>query len=201
MLQILSDLVKEGALGRLEIVNVEARPEVAASWGVRSVPWLRVGVFELTGLRGVDEVRRLIEHAASPTGMADHLHGLLRDGELAQVLATVRREPACLVDLLPIVVNPESSVNVRLGAGAVFEEFAGQPAMQKLVGQLGGLTTNADARVRADACHYLSLAGAAEGRRFLVPRLRDDDAVVREIAEDSLNALEAAAGMENPAAL
>jgi hypothetical protein len=189
MLQILGDLVKQGVLGRLEIVNLESRPELAQSWGVRSVPWLHIGAFELTGLRSREEIMRLIDRVASPTGVADHFHDLLRDGELALVLEMVRRQPARLADLLPIVANPEASINVRIGAGVVFEEFSGQPPMKVLAAGLGELAEHADARVRADACHYLGMTGSADARPWLAARLDDADDNVREIAAESLEAL------------
>lgn len=189
MLQILSELVKEGVLGRLEVVNLEVRPEAAREWGVRSVPWLRIGAFELTGQRGRAEIVQLIERTSSPSGMADHFHDLLRGGELAQVLATVRRQPAALADLLPIVANPEASINVRIGAGVAFEEFSGKPEMLALVDKLGTLAGHEDARVRADACHYLGLTKSDAAKPYLAARLQDDDAEVREIAEESLAAL------------
>jgi HEAT repeat protein len=77
-------------------------------------------------------------------------------------------------------------MNVRFGAGAVFEHFAGRPALQDLVARLGDLAGHADARVRADACHYLGLSGSALARPYLEPRLTDSSAEVREIAADSL---------------
>ncbi len=191
MLQILADMIKRGVLGRLEIVNLEARPDAALEWGVHTVPWLRVGGLVLTGQRSQAEITRLIERAVSPTGMADYFHDLLRDGELALVLAMVERHPDSLAALLPIVANPEASINVRIGAGAVFEELDGQPPMRALVAPLAELTGHTDARVRADACHYLAMTGAAEARVYLTGRLRDDDSEVREIAAESLEKLNA----------
>jgi HEAT repeat protein len=78
---------------------------------------------------------------------------------------------------------------VRIGAGAVLESFAGQPALADLVDRLGELSAHADARVRADACHYLGLAGSHRARAWLEARLRDDDAEVRDIAAESLDLL------------
>ena len=91
--------------------------------------------------------------------------------------------------LLPIVGNPAASINVRIGAGVVFEKFAGQSAMAALVDRLGALARHEDARVRADACHYLSLTGAPEARGYLERCQQDDDGTVREIAAESLQAL------------
>jgi HEAT repeat protein len=55
--------------------------------------------------------------------------------------------------------------------------------------ELGALTRHADARVRADACHLLSLTHAAEARPWLQACLQDADAEVREIAAESLQTL------------
>ena len=41
VLASLCELVKRGAIGRLQVVNIEAHPEEAQAIGVRSVPWLR----------------------------------------------------------------------------------------------------------------------------------------------------------------
>ena len=191
MLQTLSDLVKHGLLGRLEIVNLESRPEVAQALGVRSVPWLRIGRLELSGQHDRTEIEKLIERTQSPTGVADYYHDLLRDGDLAQVLAMVGRHPDSLADLLPIVANPDASINVRIGAGVVFEEYAGWPALQGLTDRLGKLAGHDDARVRADACHYLGMTASDAAKPYLLQRMQDDDSEVREIAGESLEALNA----------
>lgn len=189
MLLTLTDLVKQGWLGRLDVVNLEARPELAEDLGVRSVPWTRIGPFELNGMRSREELLDWIERVGRPDGMADYFHNLLKDGHLDQVLAIVGRQPDAMAALLPIVANPEASINVRIGAGVVFEELAGQPAMLALVARFGELTGHGDARVRADACHYLSLTRSVEARAYLVRCQQDDDGVVREIASESLQVL------------
>lgn len=189
VLQSLADLVKAGKIGRLEVVNLEVHGEAAAALGVRSVPWLRLGDFELAGLRSREELEAWAGRAGSPEGMADYFHALLKEGRLAQVLDTVRRQPAALAAVLPIVANPEASINVRIGAGVVFEELAGSPGLAALAGPLGALTRHADARVRTDACHYLQFTGAPDARGYLEAARQDEDAVVRETAEESLAAL------------
>jgi hypothetical protein len=186
VLAAMSELVKRGSIGRLEVVNLEVHPEAAAERGVRSVPWLRLGAFELAGTRTLGELETWAERAASAAGMADAFHDLLKGGDLRQVLTLIAAEPQRLAALLPIVGNPEASMNVRLGAGAALEEFAGRPALAALVPALGELSTHDDARVRADACHYLGLARSEAARPWLQARLQDEDADVREIARESL---------------
>lgn len=124
--------------------------------------------------------------------VADEFHVLLKDGGLAAVKQRIASRPELLAELLPIVANPEASINVRIGAGVLFEIHAGSAALRALVPRLGALAGDADARVRADACHYLGLSGDVRARDYLALRLDDDSAEVREIAADSLEALAAA---------
>ncbi|MBA3034135.1 MAG: HEAT repeat domain-containing protein [Gammaproteobacteria bacterium] len=120
---------------------------------------------------------------------AEQFHIWLMEGLLARVIEVVSRVPAALADLLPIVANPDASINVRIGASAVFERQAGSTALQALVPALGMLSMHGDARVRAEACYFLGLSGTAAATRFLEPRLDDPDAEVREIAAESLEEL------------
>ena len=189
VLAALSDLVKQGIVGRLEVVNVEAHPEFAQTLGVRSVPWLKLGVIELAGLRSKAELTDWAAKAGTEAGVADYFHMLLKEGQMAQVLALLHTDPGQLAAVLPIIGNVDASLNVRLGAGVLLEEFAQSAALQALVPRLGELSTHADARVRADATHYLGLTGAALARAPLEARLIDDDADVREIAAESLATL------------
>ncbi len=182
----LAELVKRGTIGRLEVVNLELHPEMAERSQVRSVPWLRLGPFVLTGARTPGELETWARRAVAAEGMAEAFHDLLKSGDLAQVQALVAADAGRLAALLPIVGNPEASINVRLGAGVVFEDYAGTAALQALIPALGACSGHADARVRADACHVLGLAGAAAARPWLEARLQDADADVREIAQDGL---------------
>ena len=189
VLNALAEMVKAGSLAELRVVNVEHRPETARGLGVRSVPWVRIGPFELTGLRSREELESWAARVGSESGLADWFHTLLKEGELATVLDAVRQAPERLAAVLPIVANPQASLNVRIGAGAVLEAFAGQPALRALVSRLAELSAHEDARVRADACHYLGLTGDPAVRPHLQARLEDTDAAVREIATESLVSL------------
>jgi HEAT repeat protein len=137
----------------------------------------------------LDELKLKVRAAGGPGGVADYFHILLMEGALNRVLETVAARPELLAELLPIVANPDASMNVRFGASAVFERNARAPALKALVARLGELAAHADARVRADACHYLGLSGSSDARAYLEARLGDEDAEVREIAADSLAAI------------
>ena len=189
MLSALADLLKQGVIGRLEAVNLEQRPETAQTLGVRSVPWARIGRIELAGVRSKAELADWAAKADSEAGMADYFHLLLKEGQLPRAQALIEADPALLAAVLPIVGNVEASLNVRLGAGVLLENFAGTDTLRALLPRLGELSQHADARVRADACHYLGLTVDAAARQWLDARVSDEDADVREIAAESLLAI------------
>jgi hypothetical protein len=191
MLASLADLVKQGMIGRLEAINLEQHPEAGQALGVRSVPWVRIGRIELAGVHGKAELAGWAAKADSEAGMADWFHMLLKQGRLPRAQALIEADPALLAAVLPIVGNVEASLNVRLGAGVLLEDFAGSDILRALLPRLGELSRHPDARVRADACHYLGLTGDVAARAWLDPRLTDDDADVREIAAESLQAIPA----------
>lgn len=191
MLSSLADLVKQGVIGRLEAVNLEQHPEVGQALGVRSVPWLRLGRIELAGVHSKTELAEWAAKADSEEGLADWFHMLLKEGQLPRAQEMIEADPALLAAVLPIVGNVDASLNVRLGAGVLLENFAGSDALHALLPRLGELSQHPDARVRADACHYLGLTGDAEAKPWLEARTSDEDADVREIAVESLQALAA----------
>ena len=189
MLSALADLVKQGMIGRLEAINLEQHPEAGQALGVRSVPWLRLGRIELAGVHSKAELTGWAAKADSEEGLADWFHMLLKEGQLPRAQALIEADPTLLAAVLPIVGNVEASLNVRLGAGVLLENFAGSDTLRALLPRLGALSQHADARVRADACHYLGLTEDAAARPWLEARVGDEDADVREIAAESLENL------------
>jgi thioredoxin-like negative regulator of GroEL len=189
VLQGLSELVKSGGIGRLEVINITRHPEVAQAAGVRSVPWLRLGPFVLTGLRAPAELARWVQRAQSVEGVTEYLIELLTEGNLAEVHATLERAPQAAAALVRLLGDPGAELQVRLGVAAVIEDLEGSETLAGLVTDLGGLTGHADARIRLDAAHALGLSRAAAARPWLEALRTDTDADVREEAEDSLAAL------------
>jgi len=114
----------------------------------------------------------------------------LLEGQLKNVLMVVDKLPKALADLLPVIADPAANMNVRFGASAVLERYAGTPALQALIPTLGLLAGHGDHRVRADACHLLGLSGSAEAIKYLDARSDDPDAEVREIVAESLEELQ-----------
>jgi hypothetical protein len=190
VLDALGRLLKEGRLGRLEVVNVAAHPEAALAAGTRSVPWTRIGRFELDGLYGPAELAEWARHAAGATGMADYLAHLLEQRQLDRAVATARREPGALEALLGLAGSLEVAMGVRIGVSAVVEELQGTAVLRDALPVLTRLAASPEPQVRADAAHFLGLAANRAARPTLEALRADPDPQVREIADESLAMLE-----------
>ncbi len=191
VLAALNDLVKSGDIGRLEVVNIGAHPEIAQRYGVRTVPWLRLGPFELEGLRSSAELKQWVERAGTPAGLAEYFHELLKEGALPKVSAQAAREPAALDALLRLLGDTDTELTVRIGINAVFEGLEGEPALQHTIEALIALSAHRDAHVRGDAAHLLSLTHNPSVQPQLQRLLKDEVADVREIAREGLERLAA----------
>ena len=189
VLDALGKLVKEGLIGRLTVTNVISHPEAAQAAGTRSVPWTRIGPYALEGAHNLSELREWAEHATSGGRMGVYLSYLLEQQRLPQVVALVQERPSLLHDLLPLLADLETPMGVRIGIGAVFEDLQDSGLLGDIVDELGALTRDSQAQVRADACHYLGLTGSTEASGYVQPLLDDPDAEVREIAAETLPSL------------
>jgi hypothetical protein len=187
-----SELVKSGAIGKLEVINVTARPEVAQALGVRSVPWLRLGPFVLEGLHSPAELRQWAQRAARPEGLSDYLVELLKTGKLRDAIAFCDEAPERLASLLGILERADVELTVRIGIAAVIEEFAGTNKLRAQMGKLSELSRHPDAHIRGDAAHFLSLTRDPRAEVPLRALLQDAAAPVRELAKDSIDELRAA---------
>ena len=190
VLNALSAMVKAGTIGTLRAVNIEQRPDIAQELGIRSVPWVRIGPFELEGLRSEKELRDWSEKAGTTAGLVAWLEELLSTGKITRALALVNSEPDALEALLQLFTGTETPLNTRIGISAIMEDLAGTDRLRGLVGRLGELTRHEEARIRGDACHYLELAGDPAAVAYLKPRLEDPDTAVREVAQEALQRLQ-----------
>ncbi|HQS58229.1 MAG: hypothetical protein B7Y56_04690 [Gallionellales bacterium 35-53-114] len=192
VLQGLSDLVKQATIGKLTVVNVAAHPEMAAEYGVRAAPWLRLGPFTLTGAHSAAELRQWAAWSSGEEGIIQYVEHLLAEGGFKQAGVFIAEDTSRLKPLLSIVAAPEKSLVVRAGVSALLEAYTNTPVLQNLLPQLAELTRHADHRVRADACHLLGLAGSPAARYYLEACVNDSNEEVREIAAESLLMLDAA---------
>ena len=176
VLQSLSELIKEGLIGQLDITNIVTAPEKAQQYNVRSVPWVKIGEFELTGLRSKSELKEWIEKATSPeenTDMSAYFEELMTSGELEKVHQIVREKPNSMSSLFNIMANEDSSLSARIGVGAVIENLAGDSILIETIPTLAEYTQHKRAQVRNDACYYLGLTHNEQAKPFIEALLKE----------------------------
>lgn len=186
----LEKLLAEGIIASLDVLSVVDEQARAADLGVRSVPWLQLGDFVLTGAQTPQELRQWAERAADPRGMSGYLEHLLANGELAEAEAMLQRQPQHLTALLPLLGAPDTPIQVRLGISAIVESMEDSDTLRSLLPELLRLSTDSDHRVRSDACHYLGLSHSRDALPALQTRLEDEHPEVREIARDAIEVIE-----------
>jgi len=187
MLMSLSDLIKEGRISQLEVVNIVEAPERAQALKVRSVPWLKIGDFELVGLKTKSEIQQWIDKSADTEDMSAYFEELMVSGEISKVQQLVEESPQHMKTLLDIMANEESGLSARIGVGAIIEQLAGSKILQNNIDELGDFCKNPVARIRNDACYYLGLSHHVNAEQYIRPLLDDSDDEVKEIAQDALD--------------
>jgi thioredoxin-like negative regulator of GroEL len=191
MMLMLTELMKSGRISELRIVNIEKDPELARELGVRSVPWLQVGPFELLGSHSKEELAMWLERASNLTGVSDYLAQVLAEGNIDYATRLIERYPQALQNVLQLMADPDAKINVRLGVGVLIEDMAESRQFETVIPQLLDYLSSKDARTRGDACHYLSLTKNPAYIPIIEKLLSDESEEVREIAQDSLEELTA----------
>ena len=182
----LNTLLQEGAIASLEVVDASTEVERAQASGVKSVPWLILGLLQFEGVMALGELREWAGRAASADGIKAYFFEMLKTGRRAKVEQVIRDHPEHVAVLADLLLDPEASMAVRIGIGAVLEELQGSGATGAMTPRLAQILRDPEPRNRADAAHFLSLIGGAQAFRLLRDCLDDPDEAVREIAYDAL---------------
>lgn len=193
VLAALSELLKQGRIGHLDVYNIAHHPEIAAARGARGVPWIRIGPFRLSGAHSQRELAEWVGRAGNAEGMRHYIQEALSGGELETVTAACRQDPLLLPPLFALAADLETPFAVRIGIGAVVEELGPEGRLTEFGDELAALAASEHPQVRADAAHFLGLAGGDTAHARLRALLDDPSADVREIAAESLATLGAAA--------
>ena len=190
VLKGLEELLKSGVIGKLVAVNIEQHPEFARELKVRSVPWVRIGQFELEGLRSEKELRMWAEAVHSESGIATYLDELLSTGKIDQAIRLIKNDPGSIQALLALFSNPETQLNTRIGISAIMEHLAGSDLLRRIVDDLGKLSRHDEARIRGDTAHYLGLTGSRNAVSYLQQLIHDVDRDVSAVAAESLELID-----------
>lgn len=170
----------------LRVINVEEEANVAQAYQVRSVPWLKIGIFEFDGVLSREELVHWLSPTGQDNGVARYLEYLLLNGKLTKAIAWLKQYHPGLQSLLTLLLEDDIKMNVRIGIGAILEEYEGQPELMDLVPALGKLASHHNPTIRADSCHYLMLSHAELALPIITGMLEDENEQVREIARASV---------------
>ena len=186
VLEGLSQLLKQGRIGRLEVVNIVEHPQAAHEAGTRSVPWVRIGQFELEGALTPAELARWVAWCDTEAGYAAYLGHLLETNRTDKARALLERQPATLPLLIGLLAVNETPMTTRIGIGVVLEELTGSDLLGEGLAALIALADSPQANIRADAAHYLGLTHLQAAAAPLKKLLGDEHPDVREIAAEAL---------------
>ena len=186
MLKNLTELIEKGKLASLEIINIVESPERADALNVRSVPWLKLAEFELTGLKSTSELQEWIDRASNAEDLSAYFEELMTSGELSKVQQLVEAKPQQMQTLFNIMASDQSSLSARIGVGAIIEQLAGSELLINNIDTLGQYCQHKTARVRNDACYFLGLTHHPDARKYIRPLLNDKDNEVKETAREAL---------------
>jgi len=92
MLAALNILKQEGAIAALEKIDATLEVERARQLDVKSVPWLRIGLFEFEGQMSVGDLRTWAQRAAQPDGLKQYFFEMLTRGQRGRVERIIRDE-------------------------------------------------------------------------------------------------------------
>jgi len=190
VISALVTLLKTGKIGKLEIINIIEHPEIAQQNGVRSVPWTQINSLDLSGALTGKELEKWVA-VATEQQQSDYLTHLLETDRLQQAVEQIKSNPQQLPDLLMLLNDLETPMAVRIGIGAVLEEFEATPLINAAIEPLLSMLASEHQQIRADAAHYLSLTADKEVIPALEPLLHDSAPEVREIAAETIGELRA----------
>lgn len=186
VMQALTELIKTGELGQLQIINLQQSPELAEKHKVRSVPWLKIGPFELVGLRSRSEIQQWINKVDDVSAMGDYFVELMTSGEIKKVQDIIDKQPDTFPALLNLITKKDNSLSARVGAGAIIEGMEGSDLLRQHIPLLADLCQHIDANVRNDACYYLGLSHDQSAKPVIESLLNDINADVKETAIEAL---------------
>ncbi|HQT26117.1 MAG TPA: thioredoxin family protein, partial [Burkholderiales bacterium] len=167
VLDALCALMKEGSIGKLQVVNAEIHPEIAAEYGARSVPWWRIGEFEFEGAASLAEIRKWVQLCGKGDGEKTYFFEMLKSGRRSKVEKMIEKRSERSGILVELLAEPEASMALRLGIGAILEKYGRSGLLEPMIPGLGNLAVHGDDLVRADACHFLSLIGGEAAVPYL----------------------------------
>lgn len=186
VLKHLATLIKEDAIGKLEVINIHQHPDIAQQLNVRSVPWLKLGNFTLSGSYSLSELRDYVDFSRSEDGISKYIDRQLAAGQLSSLVNEINNNPQWLADVIKLLADDETSMQTRLGIDSLIESFAGSAILGGYTSELGQLARDVHVSRLADVIHYLGLTHSKDAIRFIKEHSEHDNPDIRETCQDAI---------------
>lgn len=196
-LELLSKAVKQGLISGLRIINLNSlnNPECYAH--IRSVPFIQIDDYEFPGSLKQSELDDWLK-AHHDNNFANYYFSTkFIEGDINQVENFIKRKPDCWLDLVKLVQDSETQMQIRIGITAIFESMSEVlltlPLADEVISSLIQATKTANHTIRVDLIYILSLIYAVIRNQqqkhslldeFLVSLLNDPSDEIKEILED-----------------
>jgi len=187
VLTAISELVKAAEIGELKVINITSAPEKAQEYNIRSVPFIKIGPFELFGAHSKEELIQWINRLDNPNGMQDYFNELFTQGELDKAYSMVQQDESLLTTIISMTAKSDTPLGSRIGISAIFEQMQGDIRLARHIPELADLTDSDSISVRTDAAHYLGLTENIKAIPWLEKLLNDENHDVKETAEEALS--------------
>jgi hypothetical protein len=186
VMQHLSTLLKENALGKLEVINIHQHPEIAQQLNVRSVPWLKLGEFTLSGSYSLNELRNYIEFTSSAQGISKYIDQQLSEGQLSSLTEEIKHHPHWVASVFQLLTDEDTSMQTRLGIDSLIESISEIGILRDYVDELGQLSKQVHVSRLADIIHYLGLTHSKKAIEFINTHCDHENPDIRESCQDAL---------------
>jgi hypothetical protein len=190
VLQNLATLLKENSLGKLEVINIHQHPEIAQQLNVRSVPWLQLGEFTLSGSHSLNELRNYIEFINSPDGISEYIDYQLSEGQLSTLMNEIKHHPHWLASVIQLLTDDNTSMQTRLGIDSLIESLTGSDILKEYTDELGQLSKDVHVSRLADIIHYLGLTHSEKAIEFINSHCSHENPDIRETCQDALEEID-----------
>jgi thioredoxin-like negative regulator of GroEL len=189
LLNSLNQLIKQGELAELRVINLHAAPELAQQFGVRSVPWVKIGNYELSGNQPLAALQQRIQWIHQQTELVGEFDYLLSQAQAEKACQLLHEQPEKMAAIMQLLADSATVLSTRIGIGVVMEDFAGSETLREYIPKFMELLSHKDARIRMDVAHYLSLTENSSALNALQQHTETDDEV-REVIKDSIESLQ-----------
>ena len=189
----LSEQLKKGAISSLTIHNIAVDNARAEELNIRSVPWFsltnHLSFMIFSGNHSPKEIQEELKYAQSSDGMKLYIEDCLSKGELMTVHQAVQIRPDILSNVIAMLADEETNMDIRIGLDALIEQFSKTETLNKYTDDLKKIALINIPRLQIDALHYIALTGNIENKLFLQEQTKSTNPQIKEAALEAIETL------------